>query len=213
MKIIYVILFDNSGEHYCYLPEILKTWIIPSINQCHKMNPNSEIIIITDNDSIKNELPYVNFYDVENYVNDDSIWFNNNYFHLSTNHYQFEKNAILRFIYLKNFCIKHNIDYFLHLEPDVLVFSDVLEDCNFFKNYNVTLIHHIGAGVCFFNNATKVLPEYFEYIKNSYSHPQLSPKSFDLESVVNLSARKSGEPEGFKVVAGVTLERFLCGLA
>jgi hypothetical protein len=38
-------------------------------------------------------------------------------------------------------------------------------------------------------------------------------KSFDLESVVNLSARKSGEPEGFKVVAGVTLERFLCGLA
>jgi len=184
MKIIYVIIFDSSKSHYCYLSENLKLWIIPSIKQCHKLNPDCEINIITNID-FKNDLPFVNFYELDDYVDDDIKWFDTNYVHLSTNQYQFEKNAILRFLYIKSFCVKHNINNFLHLEPDVLVFSNVIEDSVFFENYDVTLIHHIGAGVCFFNNSINVLLEYFQYIKNSYSIPQLSPKAFDLNSEKN----------------------------
>jgi len=182
MKIIYVILLDESERHHCYLPDVLKTWIVPSINQCHRLNPDCEIVVITDTKIFENELPFVKFFEIEDYVDDDIMWFKNNYIHLSTNQYQFEKNAILRFLYLKNFCVKHKIDHFLHLEPDVLVFSDILEDMIFFKNYNITLIHHIGAGVCFFNNATNVLLEFFTYIKNSYTIPQLNPRAFDIKS-------------------------------
>ena len=182
MKIIYVVLLDNSERHYCYLSNVLKTWIVPSINQCHKLNPDCEIIVITDVNDFKENLPFVKFYDTKNYIDIDIEWFDKNYVHLSTNQYQFEKNAILRFLYLKSFCVIHKIDNFLHLEPDVLVFSDVNKDIEFFKNYNITLIHHIGAGVCFFNNAINVLTEYYEYIKNSYSVPQLNPRAFDIES-------------------------------
>lgn len=180
MKIIYGILNNNNNSHYCYKPEILKTWIVPSITQCHYLNPKCEIDIISDNDELKFLLPFANFFNVLEYDDDDTIWFKNNYIHLSLNPYDFEKNAILRYIYLKNFCVKNKINNFLHLEPDVLVFSDVLEDSNSFKKYNATFLHNIAAGCCFFNNSINVLNEYVKYIRNSYSIPQIEPRGFDI---------------------------------
>lgn len=181
MKIIYVILSDNSGEHLCYKPDIIKSWIIPSINQCHQLNPTCEIIMLSDDLTLENDLPFVKFYNANDYIDDDIIWFKDNYIHLSLNQYNFERNAILRFMLLKSFCVSNNINKFLHLEPDVLVYSDVIEDSIFFKDYNVTLLHGIAAGCCFFNNAINVLNDFVTYIRNTYSSPQIIPCGFNME--------------------------------
>ncbi len=181
MKIVYAIISDNDGQHFCYKKENSIKWIAPSIKQCHFLNQDDEIIIITDDLFLKEYLPFATFYDVKDYIDENVQQFNKNYIHLSTNQYNFEKNAIMRYMILNSFCKTHNINRFLHLELDVLVFSDVKEDADFFKNYDITLLHGMAAGCCFFNNATKVLSEYVDYVLNSYSNPQKDPMGFNLE--------------------------------
>jgi hypothetical protein len=181
MKIIYGLLSDDSGEHYCYKPEILKTWLVKSIKQCHILNPENEIIILTDKLHLRKFLPFAKFFNVNDYMNENIIWFKKNYIHLSTNQYNFEKNAILRYLFLGSFCKNHNIDDFLHLEPDVLVYSNVEEDGQFFKDYDVTFLHGKAAGCSFFKNAINVFNDFFTYIKNSYSVPQIEPSGFNME--------------------------------
>jgi len=180
MKIIYVLLSDNSGEHYFYQADNLKKWIVPSISQCHRLNPENEIIVITDNFSLKDELSFVKFFDINDYIDKDILWFKENYIHLSTNSFNFERNAIIRYMILRSFCVREKVYEFLHLEPDVIVFSDVNKDGDDLKKFNATFLHGKAAGCCFFNNATEVLTDFVQYIINSYTIPQIDPKAFDM---------------------------------
>ncbi|MCK9273064.1 hypothetical protein M0P65_05965 [Candidatus Gracilibacteria bacterium] len=183
MKIIYFLAFDESKAHAEYKDDVLLSWIIPSIRQCMFLNQSCEIHIITNIENIKSYIKSnkIFYHSFESYYSEDIGWFNKHYIHLSPNHYQFEKNAIMRLFYLRNFCIINNIDSFLHLEPDVLVYSDVIEDKKFFEpNFDMTLVHNLGCGVNFLNNSINALHEICENICNSYSIPQKEPRAFDL---------------------------------
>jgi hypothetical protein len=183
MKVVYFLISDKSKSFFEYTEKVLFNWVIPSIKQCIYLNPKCEIHIITD---INNLNLYfltteIFIHKIEDYHSNDIDWFNTNYIHLSPNYYQFEKNAIMRVFYLRNFCNKNKIESFLHIELDVLVYSNILEDSEFFKSkYDMTLIHKLGAGVNFINNGINILNKICDCIINSYSNPQKEPKAFDM---------------------------------
>lgn len=156
-------------------------WYVPAIKHCQKLNPNCEIHILTDlvlNNKFDNRV-YIH----ELYDSDDAKFLKENFINLSPNPHHMEYNSMVRFIYLKNFCVKNNIDEFLYLEPDVLVFSDILEDKEYLKslNYNFTLMLERCAGVCFFNNGINILKDISQLMVNSYSTPQIEPRAFDMD--------------------------------
>lgn len=170
-------------------------WYIPAIKHCKKLNPYCEIHILTDLDfgNILDGIEdvYIHLVDNKNNIVD---YLRKNYIHLSPNPHHMEFNSIIRFVHLRNFCVENKIDEFLYLEPDVLVFSNVLEDRDYMKsmNYDMTLMLEKCAGVCFFRNGINVLNKICDVMTNSYSHPQKEPSAFDMEFY-----KKSSE-DGYK---------------
>lgn len=124
---------DSFKKHNIY------EWYVPSVRHCRKINPECEFHILTDLDfgDIFKDDEYIFIHDLENSKEIDFL--KENYKHLSPNPEHMEFNSLIRFVYLKNFCENNYINEFLYLEPDVLVFSDILEDRKKLKQYDVTL--------------------------------------------------------------------------
>ena len=185
-KIIYTVILNK--KYQLFDVDSFLYWAVPSINYCSKMNPNCEINIITDFSELKNifNSDKIIIHSLDDYKTDDIAWVSQNYIHLSTNPYQFELNSIIRFFYLRNFCKKNQIFDFFYNEPDVLVFSDVIEDNKNIKskNYVTTLIHGLGGGVNFIDNNIGVLEKFCEIVVNTYSNPQISPYAFQMDKQI-----------------------------
>lgn len=185
MKIIYCILKDKSVSHQMY-KDCNLDWLHASIKHNATHHKNDEFIIITDYDNLKFNDKNIILHNACDYLNVDIQWFIKNYIHLSTNYLEFEKNCIIRYMLLHSFCEKNNIKEFLHLEADVVLFTEsIQDDLNYFKNAGcgLTLLKQMGAGGCFFDlNVFNSLQLFNKYVLNTYDSNILKiPKCFNME--------------------------------
>ena len=126
------------------------------------------------------------FHNYSNYVDENMIEFEREYVHLSTNQHMFEKNCILRYMSINDFCKKNNITKLLHLEADVVLYSDDIDgDFAHFSTggYALTLLKQLGAGGSFFDLSKKNLLQVFsDYVVSTFStDPSRLPKCFNME--------------------------------
>ena len=93
------------------------------LEQAKFTNPNSRIILLGDKKAQSVAPDYVEFYDTKDYFN-TAKEFSKVYKHHSTNYYEFELFCIQRWFIVNEFIQKNNIEYFLHLDSDVLLYAD-----------------------------------------------------------------------------------------
>jgi len=178
---------DKSNNHEMYKDNNLD-WAIKSLKYNAKLNKNNQFHLITNYECLKDK--FINqsnilIHNYEDYIDDNMKEFNDLYIHLSTNYYDFEKNSILGYMMLNDFCKKNNIDKFFHIETDILLFTNCLDDdFKFFtdQNYCLTLMRKMGAGASFFDlRKHNMLQKFSEYIISTYSSDiNKKPKCFDM---------------------------------
>lgn len=126
-----IIVIHNGSQEY--LDVCLK--------QAHFSNPNSRIILIgRDN---QKTLPFVEYYDIGDY-NEEAEKFTKIYRHFSCNSYEIERLCFERWFVINEFVNKNNIEYFLHLDSDVLLFSDFSKEDEYMEEMRKHDITYCG---------------------------------------------------------------------
>lgn len=126
-------------------------YIKECIKQAHFSNPKSRIILI-GSDVVIDDIPFVEYYKIEDYF-DYAQEFEKCYRHYSVNPWEFELFCFQRWFIIKEFIEKNNIHKFLHIDSDVLLYSDFTKEEEYVKNlekYDYT-ISFCCAHTSFFN--------------------------------------------------------------
>lgn len=102
-----------------------------SLKQARTFNLNSPVYLLGDK---KNDrYPFVTHVLADNYASAIKE-FSTVYKHLSSNGEVYELNCFLRWFYIEAFCRENNIEEFIYLDSDVLLFQNVTEMLPLFKN-------------------------------------------------------------------------------
>lgn len=137
--------------------------------QIKKFNPDSIIFHLGDNNS---NTEGVNFIDVNSFS--DFREFQPLYKHESHLPEEFELKCIERWFAINEFIKKEGIVQFLHLDADALVFCNVSEESDRFKDYDITvnkwndnwyMSHYLQV------NQPNLLDNFCKFIINTYQSP------------------------------------------
>ena len=125
-----------------------------SLEQAKYTNPNSRIILLGDNlnSSIGTRVGVEHFL-IDNYFNGAND-FSKIYEHHSTNNYNYELFCFQRWFIISEFVKSQNIDSFIHIDSDVLLFSNLTENSVFNSFASKYDFMHAGHSphTCFFNS-------------------------------------------------------------
>jgi len=134
-----------------------------AITQACKMN---NVILIGDTDP-KIDIDGFEFFDIKNYWEECEV-FAKSYIHLNTTSVPYETFCFQRWMVLRNFMRKENIDLVFHIDSDVLLFVDVNEEWNKYEQYDMTLVHR-SAGTSIFTKLG-ILEDYCSFFINTYKN-------------------------------------------
>tara|TARA_R110002073_G_scaffold12346_2_gene54787 strand:+ start:6427 stop:7287 length:861 start_codon:yes stop_codon:yes gene_type:complete len=150
------IIFFNFGN-----PDFLDV----ALKQAKYTNPNSDIYLIGDDGNRKDYVKHIHYSEL---MDIEAIEFSNNYINLSTNNEVYEKICFLRWFLIRNLVKRENIDRFFCTDSDVLLFCDITEQAENFKNYRYTLTHNVSAGISYINDV-ECLDQYCEFVNGVYN--------------------------------------------
>lgn len=100
------------------------------------------------------------------------------YTHLSTNGYNIELMCFTRWFILKDFMKAHNIEVCLHLDSDVLLYTDPEDAWLMYDQFEITLSHRCCGSAAFFT--IKGLEKLCDFIMQTYSNKS----SYEYERLV-----------------------------
>ncbi len=128
-------------------------------------NPDSRLIVIGDNLSPK--LDFAEYYSMKG-LSKGANKFNEKYVHLSTVGFDFELFCFQRWFVLNEFMHKEKINSCLHLDHDVLLYSNVTLNQKEFSK--APFAYSFGtSGHCFFINDLKQFDKLCEFITSFYT--------------------------------------------
>ena len=149
------IIIVHTGDSF-YLSPVLK--------QMRLFNPHSDIFLISD--ASTKGYTDVTHVDIEQYM-EEALEFEKRYIHLSSNPYFYELICFQRWFIILNFVRKNNINDFLCMDSDVLLYCNVDET---FANYigcDYTICNKVGPGCSLFN--IRSLEKFCNYINYLYT--------------------------------------------
>lgn len=147
-----------------------------ALKQARKFNPESPIYLLGDESN--NKYPFVTHLNISDY-SASADEFKRVYRHLSAAPFDYELFCFLRWFYIRDFIVKNNIESFIYLDSDVLVFSNLTQALEPFKHLSIANVDVAMPAFTYFGNS-KVLIDFCEYMKNQYIIPEYSHR-LDLE--------------------------------
>lgn len=123
-------------------------YLSPVLKQARLINPHSQIYLISDKST--NKYSCVEHCYIELYM-DGANEFQKVYKHMSSNFYAYELFCFQRWFVIRDFIKQKNIQHFLCLDSDVLLYCNVDEIFSRYLNYDFTVCHQIGPGNSLFN--------------------------------------------------------------
>jgi hypothetical protein len=138
-----------------------------TIGQAKLMSITSPIVMIGD--QTNNVLPFVTHVDMNRYGR-QATEFQKIYRHLSPNGFPYELFCFLRWFLLRDFMIAHGLQQIIHLDSDVLLYTDVNRERNNWKDYDLSLVNGVCAGNMFVNG-TRGLEDLCQIIWDLYAGP------------------------------------------
>jgi hypothetical protein len=137
-----------------------------ALKRAKASNPDSRLIVIGDNLSPK--FDFVEYYSMKG-LSKGAKKFNEKYVHLSTVGFDFELFCFQRWFVLNEFMHKEKISACLHLDHDVLLYSNVTLDQKEFSK--ASFAYSFGtSGHCFFINDLKQFDKLCEFITSLYTN-------------------------------------------
>ena len=139
------------------------------LSQAKFSNPNSRVILLGDESNVN----IAKEAGVEHYLINDYFKqaqeFQKIYRHYSTNPYDFELFCFQWWFVIGEFIEKNNIDKFLHIDSDVLLYADFSQEHAFldYINYYVLTYSHASAHSSFFNNS-RALGEFCSFFSEVF---------------------------------------------
>lgn len=153
------------------------------LKQAHYSNPNSRIILLGD-ESNKNCLPFVEWYNVHDYYTHASK-FEKIYRHFSCNPFEYERFAFSRWFAINDFMKEQHLEQLFVNDSDVLIFTDFEKDVEHniaMKNYDFIRAMPGDQHSIFFYSQD-VLQKFCNYIMSIFENEQLMNK---LAEMVNM---------------------------
>lgn len=142
-------------------------YLIYVLRQIKITNPNSKIFLISDKEN-KKYSKYSTFVDISKIQSLESKSFKENYIHLGKSSPNYEMFCMLRWIILRDFMREYNIKECLHIDSDILIFSDLNKALNPFSNYKISLAHNLALTMHI--KDIEILDEFSKYLLFKYTN-------------------------------------------
>ena len=142
-------------------------YLLYVLRQIKITNPNSEIFLISDKEN-KKYSKYSTFVDISKIQSLESKSFKENYIHLGKSAPNYEMFCMLRWIILIDFMREYNIKECLHIDSDILIFSDLNKALNPFSNYKISLAHNLALTMHI--KDIEILDEFSKYLLFKYTN-------------------------------------------
>ena len=142
-------------------------YLLYVLRQIKITNPNSEIFLISDKEN-KKYSKYSTFVDISKIQSLESKSFKENYIHLGKSSPNYEMFCMLRWIILRDFMREYNIKECLHIDSDILIFSDLNKALNPFSNYKISLAHNLALTMHI--KDIEILDEFSKYLLFKYTN-------------------------------------------
>lgn len=142
-------------------------YLLYVLRQIKITNPNSEIFLISDKEN-KKYSKYSTFVDISKIQSLESKSFKENYIHLGKSATNYEMFCMLRWIILRDFIREYNIKECLHIDSDILIFSDLNKALNPFSNYKISLAHNLALTMHI--KDIEILDEFSKYLLFKYTN-------------------------------------------
>ena len=142
-------------------------YLLYVLRQIKITNPNSEIFLISDKEN-KKYSKYSTFVDISKIQSLESKSFKENYIHLGKSSPNYEMFCMLRWIILRDFMREYNIKECLHIDSDILIFSDLNKALNPFSNYKISLAHNLALTMNI--KDIEILDEFSKYLLFKYTN-------------------------------------------
>lgn len=142
-------------------------YLLYVLRQIKITNPNSEIFLISDKEN-KKYSKYSTFVDISKIQSLESKSFKENYIHLGKSSPNYKMFCMLRWIILRDFMREYNIKECLHIDSDILIFSDLNKALNPFSNYKISLAHNLALTMHI--KDIEILDEFSKYLLFKYTN-------------------------------------------
>ena len=142
-------------------------YLLYFLSQIKITNPNSKIFLISDKEN-KKYSKYSTFVDISKIQSLESKSFKENYIHLGKSAPNYEMFCMLRWIILRDFMREYNIKECLHIDSDILIFSDLNKALNPFSNYKISLAHNLALTMHI--KDIEILNEFSKYLLFKYTN-------------------------------------------
>jgi hypothetical protein len=140
-----------------------------SLKQARTFNPHSPVYLLGDERN--DRYPFITHVFADKYAPAVKA-FSAVYRHLSSNDKEYELNCFLRWFYIKAFCRENNIEEFIYLDSDVLLFQDVNEMLPFFQNAAIAnTADSTGMPAFTYFKDHKAIVDFCNYLLRAYTEP------------------------------------------
>lgn len=137
-----------------------------TLKQARYFNPGVPIYLIGDTDN--DQYNFITHANIDDYY-ESAREFSKSYVHMSFTPQKFEQFCFERWFIIKDFVTKNNLQQFLCLDSDVLLFCTSDEVHNKYNSYSFTIRGSCGAGLNYFSSI-KALQEFCEYTAGHYTN-------------------------------------------
>lgn len=141
------------------------------LEQIRLFNPHNRICLISD--ASTNKYKFVEHYNMDDY-SEGANAFKKAYIHMSSNPYEYELICFQRWFYIRDFVKKQNIEYFLCMDSDVLLYCSINEIMQEYISYDFTTCNKQGPGCALFNMSS--ISNFCQYIMSMYTEDVLLNK-------------------------------------
>lgn len=142
-------------------------YLLYVLRQIKITNPNSKIFLISDKEN-KKYSRYSTFIDISKISSLEAKTFKEKYIHLGKSSPNYEMFCMLRWIILRDFMREYNIKECLHIDSDILIFSDLNKALNPFSNYKISLAHNLALTMHI--KDIEILDEFSKYLLFKYTN-------------------------------------------
>lgn len=170
-------------------------YLLYTLKQAIKWNPNSDVILLGDESNKKNaELAGALYFPYEDYKTEAQNVLVKHYKHMSTNPAHYELICIARWFIINEYMEKNNIEHAFITDSDVLLYCNVQEEMEYYwHSYRCTLTHNTSAGISFILDRN-ILREHCDFVIDCYTGK--NKFYFDKAKAHYETLQKNGRPGG-----------------
>lgn len=165
---LYGVVLEIMAIPIFFVHKTNSSYLKYALKQARKFNPDSPIYLLGDNEN--NKYTFVTHAQISDYSK-SADEFQKVYRHMSAAPYDFELFCFLRWFYIRDFVVKNNIDSFICLDSDTLIFSDLTQALIPFQHLSIANTGVAMPAFTYFGKKATIV-DFCDFMIKQYTAPQ-----------------------------------------